>query len=215
MPRNISSSESSQQYRSTADHRLRRHRNVLRPRCSADSPAAGRRHPLRPQHYRRRPNLQAAQRLPGLRLDPALHRRGHGRRPRRPLSQRHRPNPFRCRCLRHRRSQAFPQARQSDRRILPDVGIQYRFRSGGRPRIRSLEDGHEFPRRFCRSQSRRSSMPANFCKGLRAANVVGSAQALSRPRRSQPRYPPGTSVHQQVVEEDLGRRLVSLPNAAP
>ena len=54
-----------------------------------------------------------------------------------------------------------------------------------------------------------------FLKGLRAANVVGSGQALSRPGRSQSRYSSGTPVDQQVVEKDLGRGPVSLPDPAP
>ena len=54
-----------------------------------------------------------------------------------------------------------------------------------------------------------------FLKGLRAARVIGSAQAFSRPRRGQPRHSPGTPLDQQVVEEALGGRPVSLPDLAP
>ena len=42
-----------------------------------------------------------------------------------------RPDPFRRRRLRHRQPQTFPQARQIDRRILPDVRVQHRLRAGG------------------------------------------------------------------------------------
>ena len=102
------------------------------PRCRparrpAHSHSTRRRHPVRAQYYRRRANLQAAQRLPGLRFHPAVHLRGHGRRPCRPLPQCHRPDSFRRRRLCHRRPQAISQARQSHRRILPGLGFNTDF----------------------------------------------------------------------------------------
>ncbi len=54
-----------------------------------------------------------------------------------------------------------------------------------------------------------------FLKGLASANVVGSAKHFPGLGEGQPRHSHGTPVHQQVVEESLGRRLVSLPDAAP
>ena len=52
-----------------------------------------------------------------------------------------------------RRPQALPQARQSNRRVLPDTGIQHRLRAGRRPRFRSVKNSNEFPRRFRRSET--------------------------------------------------------------
>ncbi len=122
---------------------------------------------------------------------------------------------FRRRCLCHRQPQALPQARQSDRRILPDVGIQYRLRAGRRSRIRSLEDGDEFARGFGRSESRRSSMPANFWQDCASANVVGSAKHFPGLGEANLDTHHELPVRQQVVEEALGGRHVSLPDHAP
>ena len=54
--------------RPTAHHRLRRHRDVAATRFPAHSNPAGRRDSFRSQYHRRRADLQAAQRLPGLRF---------------------------------------------------------------------------------------------------------------------------------------------------
>ena len=214
MPRQNSPSDLHREHRPAPHHRLRWHRDVARPGRPADPHATRRRHPVRAQHYRRRADLQAAERLSGLRIHAAVHRRGHGRRPGRPLPQRHRLKPFRGRCFRHRRPQALSQARQSHRRILPDLGIQHRLRAGGGPGVRSLEDGDEFPCGFGGSETSGSLCPG-ISQGIARGPGHRLSQTLSRPRRGQSRHSPGTSIDQQILEEALGGRPVSLPDLAP
>ncbi len=108
----------------------------------------------------------------------------------------------------------FRQHGKVDRRILPDVGIQHRLRARSRPGIRSVKNSDEFPRRFSGSETGGSLCPG-ISQGIARRQCCRLRQTLSRPGRGQSRHPPGTSLHQQALEKDLGGRLVSLPNPAP
>ena len=177
-----------------------------RPRFPAHTRSTRRRHSLRAQHRRRRADLQAAQGLPGLRLDSAVPLCGHGRRHGRPLPQRHRPGPSAADVFATGDRKLFRKHGQSDRRICRawastsislrslDLAFEARRTVMSSRRFRPIRKSH----RLCPRISRRTG--ARQACSAAASTSPDSAKASSTPTTN---FPSIDKSWKNLWEEDL------------
>ena len=79
----------------------------------------------------------------------------------------------------------------------------------------AFKNGHEFPRRFRRSETSGPLRPGISRRDCAQRDVIGSAKHFPGLGEANLDTHHGTPVDQQVVEEALGGRPVSLPDFAP